>query len=189
MEHSNSGAGGSDLYQGASECAGETGEPKRVEAGRLNPHFTRKTVRHEFANLDAFLRRWNLADQQQAIIQELEERGVVLETLVELVGKDFDPFDLICHIAYDQPPLSRKERADQVRKRDYFTKCGEEARAVLEVLLNKYADQGVENLEDLNVLKMRPLKDLGTPIEIIQRFGSRQQCLPPYGNSKRSFIG
>lgn len=101
----------------------------------------------------------------------------MLEALAELIGKDFDPFDLICHIAYDQPPLSRKERADQVRKRDYFIKYGEEARAVLKALLNKYADQGVENLEDLNVLKVKPLKGLGTPIEIVQRFGSRQQYL------------
>lgn len=139
--------------------------------------FTRKTVRQEFATLDAFLHRWSQVNQQQAIILELEERGVVLKALAELVGKEFDPFDLICHIAYDQPPLSRKERADQVRKRDYFTQYGEAARAVLEALLDKYANEGIENLADLNVLRVKPLKNLGTPTEIIQRFGGKQQYL------------
>ncbi|NJL20014.1 MAG: DEAD/DEAH box helicase family protein [Leptolyngbyaceae cyanobacterium SM1_3_5] len=139
--------------------------------------FTRKTVRQEFATIDAFLSRWSQADQQQAIVRELEERGIVLAALADLVGKDFDPFDLICHIAYDQPPLSRKQRAEAVRKRDYFTRYQAEARAVLEALLDKYADEGLTNLEDLNVLKVKPIKDLGTPIEIIRRFGSKPEYL------------
>jgi type I restriction enzyme R subunit len=136
--------------------------------------FTRKMVRQEFTSLDAFLKRWTEVEKKQEILRELEERGVLLEALAEEVGKDFDSFDLICHVAFDQPPLSRKERADQVRKRDYFTKYGEQVRAVLEALLSKYADEGIENIEDINVLKVDPLKQLGTPIEIIKLFGNRQ---------------
>ncbi|PSB33729.1 EcoAI/FtnUII family type I restriction enzme subunit R [Stenomitos frigidus] len=136
--------------------------------------FTRKTVRQEFASLDAFLKRWSEAAQKQEILRALEERGVLLEALAEEVGKDFDSFDLICHVAFDQPPLSRRERAEQVRKRDYFTKYGEQVRDVLAALLNKYADEGIENIEDINVLKVQPMNRLGTPTEIIKRFGSRQ---------------
>lgn len=139
--------------------------------------FTRKTVRQEFASLDQFLRRWSTSAQKQEILRELEERGILLEKLADEVGKDFDAFDLICHVAFDQPPLSRKERAEQVRKRDYFTKYGEEARAVLNALLDKYADEGVQNIEDINVLKVQPINNLGTPMEIIQRFGGRQGYL------------
>jgi type I restriction enzyme R subunit len=139
--------------------------------------FTRKTVRQEFASLDQFLRRWSTSAQKQEILRELEERGILLEKLADEVGKDFDAFDLICHVAFDQPPLSRKERAERVRKRDYFTKYGEEARAVLNALLDKYADEGVQNIEDINVLKVQPMNYLGTPMEIIQRFGGRQGYL------------
>lgn len=84
--------------------------------------YTRKTVQQEFTTLDKFLRRWNAAAQKQAIIQELHEQGILLEALAQEVGKDFDPFDLICHVAFDQPALSRKERAKKVRQRDYFNK-------------------------------------------------------------------
>ena len=86
----------------------------------------------------------------------------MLDALAEEVGKDFDPFDLICHVAFDQPPLTRKERAEQVKKRNYFAKYGEQARQVLEALLDKYADTGVENIEDIKILTLDPLKDMGT---------------------------
>jgi len=105
--------------------------------------YTRKAVQQEYASLDAFLRQWSESDQKQAIIQELEEQGVLLEALKEQVGKDMDPFDLICHVVYGQPPLTRQERAEQVRKRNYFTKYGEQARAVLNALLDKYGDKWV----------------------------------------------
>jgi type I restriction enzyme R subunit len=139
--------------------------------------FTRKTVRQEFASLDQFLRCWSTTAQKQEILQELEERGILLEKLADEVGRNFDAFDLICHVAFDQPPLSRKERAEQVRKRDYFTKYGEEAKAVLNALLDKYADEGIQNIEGINVLKVTSFKEFGTPIEIIQTFGGKQAYL------------
>ena len=99
----------------------------------------------------------------------------MLEALADEVGKDFGPFDLICHVAFDQPPLTRRERAENVRKRNYFTKYGEQARAVLEALLDKYADEGVENIEDLKVLRINPFDNFGTPIEIVNEiFGGKQ---------------
>ncbi len=90
------------------------------------------------------------------------------------MGKNYDLFDLICHVAFDKPPLTRKERAEKVRKRDYFTKYGEQARAVLNALLEKYADSGIEPIEDIGVLKVQPLKQFGTPIEIVKMFGGKE---------------
>lgn len=104
--------------------------------------YTRKAVTKEFASLDDFLRRWSDADKKQAIVDELATEGVFFEALAQEIGKDCDPFDLLCHVAWDMPPLTRKERADQVKKRNYFTKYGEQARRVLEALLQKYADEG-----------------------------------------------
>jgi type I restriction enzyme R subunit len=135
--------------------------------------YTRTTVSQEYASLDEFLRKWNAADKKQAIIQELEEQGLLLDALEQEVGKDYDAFDLICHVVFDQPPLTRRERANNVRKRDYFSRYGEQARRVLENLLEKYADEGIEDIENLNVLKVDPFTDMGTPIEIIQAFGGK----------------
>jgi type I restriction enzyme, R subunit len=139
--------------------------------------YTRKAVHEEFTTVDAFLKRWSEADKKQAIIEELEENGVFLEALAEEVGRDFDPFDLVCHVAFDQPPLTRRERADNVRKRNYFTKYGEEARTVMEALLEKYADEGIGNIETMDVLKVQPLNQIGTPIELVKSFGGRDQYL------------
>ncbi len=137
--------------------------------------YTRKTVRAEFASLDDFLARWTNAEQKQAIIKELEQHGVLLEALSEEVGKELDPFDLVCHVAFDRPPLTRKERAANVRKRDCFTKFGDQARAVLNALLDKYADAGVAVLEDRKVLRNDPLTQFGTPVEIVSIFGGKEQ--------------
>jgi type I restriction enzyme R subunit len=137
--------------------------------------YTKKTVRREYATLDDFIRRWSDVEKKQVMIAELEEQGVLLEALAEEVGKDFGVFDLICHVAFDQPPLTRRERAENVRKRNYFTKYGEQARAVLEALLDKYADEGVGNIEDLKVLRINPFDSIGTPTEIVnQFFGGKQ---------------
>jgi len=119
------------------------------------------------------LRRWRSAERKQAIIDELESEGLPLEPLAEEVGKDLDPFDLICHVAFDQPPLTRRERAENVRKRNVFTKYGPQARAVLEALLQKYQDQGVINLDDPRVLQISPFDTMGTPLELIKQFGTR----------------
>ncbi|POY35492.1 restriction endonuclease [Solitalea longa] len=136
--------------------------------------FTEKQVKQEFASLDDFLKKWNDADKKQVIIDLLEDHGVLLENLAELVGKDYGDFDLICHVAFDQPPLTRKERANNVKKRDYFTKYGEQARAVLNGLLEMYADKGVQSIEDAKVLKLKPFSDIGTPLEIIKNiFGGK----------------
>ena len=136
--------------------------------------YTKKTVRREFASLDDFLKRWTSAEQKRALIQELEERGILLEALAEEVGCQFGPFDLICHVAFDQPPLTRRERAEQVKKRDPFTRYGEQARAVLNALLDKFADEGIQNIEDMNVLKLQPIRAVGTPMEIIRAFGGKK---------------
>jgi len=143
--------------------------------------YTRACVTKQFASLDDFLRKWSDADQKKAIIKQLEEEGVFWEPLSQEVerklGKQFDPFDLICHVAYGQPPLSRKERADNVRKRDYFTKYGDQARKVLEALLDKYADTGIENIEDLKVLQLEPFSQMGTAPEIVKSFGGKPEYL------------
>ena len=137
--------------------------------------YTRKTVRKEYVTLDRFLTTWTQAKKKQATIEELEEKGLFLEDLAEDVGRQYDPFDLICHVAFDRPPLTRKDRAEQVRKHDYFTKYGEQARAVLDALLEKYVDTGIESVEDINVLKIQPLNQFGTPLEIIETFGGKKQ--------------
>ena len=137
--------------------------------------YTTKTVKQEFATLNDFLRKWNSADQKQAVIQELEEQGVIWQALADEVGKDYGAFDLICHVVYGQPPLTRKERANNVRKRDVFTKYGEQARKVLEALLDKYADEGITPIEDVSVLTVQPFNKMGRPIEIIKGFGGKVQ--------------
>jgi type I restriction enzyme R subunit len=91
------------------------------------------------------------------------------------VGKNLDPFDLICHVAFDKKPLTRRERAENVRKRDGFTKYGPQARAVLEALLAKYADEGVLNLDDANVLRVTPFTAMGSVVQLIKAFGGREQ--------------
>jgi type I restriction enzyme R subunit len=136
--------------------------------------FTRKKIKEEFVSLDNFLREWNDASKKQVIIDLLAEHGVILENLAEIVGKEYGDFDLICHIAFDQPPLTRKERANDVKKRDYFTKYGEQAKAVLYGLLENYADKGVQSMEDAKLLKLKPFSDIGTPLEIIKSvFGGK----------------
>lgn len=131
----------------------------------------RRSLRHEFASLDDFLRRWNGSERKQAIIDQLAEIGVPLAVLREAVpgGDDLDAFDLVAHIAFDQPPLSRKERADKVRKRNYFGKYGEDARAVLDALLDKYADHGITEIEDPKVLELPPFSRLGSKTQIRRR--------------------
>lgn len=136
--------------------------------------YTRRTVHKTYASLDEFLENWTEAGQKKLIIEELEHLGVLWEALADEVGKELDPFDLICHVAFDQPPLTRRERAEKVRKRNYFTKYGNQAKLVLDALLDKYADGGIENLEDKSVLKVPPLNELGTPIEIVHYFGGKQ---------------
>ncbi len=139
--------------------------------------FTRKAVRKEYASLNAFLNAWNEATRKQAVVEELSHHGVFIDELAEQVGQDMDAFDLICHVAFDQKPLTRKERADRVRKRNVFGKFGDKARAVLEALLDKYSDAGLKSVESLEILKVDPLTKFGTPVEIVGLFGGREKYL------------
>lgn len=135
--------------------------------------FSRKTLRKRYVSLEVFLRRWNATERKQAIVDELAEEGLPLEVLSEEVGRDLDPFDLICHVAFDMPSLTRRERADNVRRRDVFTRYGEQARAVLEALLVKYEDEGLLNLDDPGVLRIAPFDRMGTAVQLVNAFGGR----------------
>ena len=136
--------------------------------------YSRKTIRAHYASLDAFLRRWKGEARKEVVMQELAEEGFFLDALMDELGIDLDPFDLICHIAFDQPPLTRRERADQVRKRDVFTKYGPQARAVLEALLAKYQDDGVVGgLDNVKLLEIPPFNQMGTPFQLIAPFGTK----------------
>ncbi|MBA3016525.1 MAG: DEAD/DEAH box helicase family protein [Proteobacteria bacterium] len=138
----------------------------------------KSTLLKEFTSLDDFLRRWNEAERKQAVIDELKEQGIALEVLREAVpdGDKIDAFDLVAHIAFDQPPLTRRERANKVKKRNYFGKYGDEARAVLEALLEKYADHGITNIEDAKILELPPFSELGTKTQIRRGvFGSNER--------------
>ena len=139
--------------------------------------YTKQKVREQYQSLDEFLNKWNHADKKQAIIEELTEQGVVFENLKEAVNQEMDIFDLICHTAFDQPPLTRAERVKNVKKRNYFTKYGEQTRKVLEALLDKYADEGIGNIEDMKILTVNPIDQFGSPLEIVQLFGGKKQYL------------
>jgi type I restriction enzyme, R subunit len=135
---------------------------------------TREIIKNHFSSLNDFLTKWKDADKKAAIIKELEEQGVLVDALQDAVNKELDLFDLVCHVAYDKPPLTRKERANNVKKRNYFTKYGEQAKKVLEALLDKYADEGITTIETTEVLSIDPLTNFGTPREIIELFGSKE---------------
>lgn len=130
-----------------------------------------------YRSLDNFLQTWNDAEKKRAIIEELENQGIIFEELKDEIKNDLDIFDLICHIAWDAPALTRKERAENVRKRNYWTKYGDKARNVLNAILDKYAETGIEAIEDMKVLTVPPITDIGTPKEIIDSFGGKPQYL------------
>jgi len=133
--------------------------------------YTRKALAREYASLDEFLGRWSRAERKQAIIEELADQGVFFDALAEEIGRDCDPFDLVCHVAWDRPPMTRRERAQQVKKRNYFNKYGDQAKRVIDALLDKYADEGVVHIETPQVLSVAPFTQIGTPMEIISAFG------------------
>ena len=139
--------------------------------------YSRKTVRKAYASLDDFLTVWNAAEKKQAVLEELAAKGVFLDELAEQVGRDYDAFDLVCHVAFDAPPLTRKERAEKVKKRNVFGQYGDKARAVLDALLQKYTNSGITSVESLEILKVDPLTAHGTPVEIVKLFGGRDGYL------------
>ncbi len=139
--------------------------------------YTRRTVRNVYNSLDTFLTAWNGAERKHAIIEELAQKGVFLDELTEQLGHEYDPFDMLCHVAFDQPPLTRRERAERVKKRHVFAKYGDQTRTVLQALLDKYGDSGIRNIESLDILKLDPLRSFGTPVEIVKRFGGKSNYL------------
>jgi type I restriction enzyme R subunit len=151
----------------------QNGKPITIS---LKDH-TKEIIKEKFVSLDDFLNKWNTADRKEAIIAELQEQGLMVEALYNAVNKEVDLFDLICHVAFDQPPLTRQERANNVKKRNYFTKYGDQAKKVLEALLDKYADEGITNMESIEVLRINPFIEFGSPLEIINEFGSTEKYL------------
>jgi type I restriction enzyme R subunit len=137
--------------------------------------YAKRNALKSFATLDDFIARWEKSEQKTAIIQELHERGIIFDELFEEVGQSFDAFDLICHIAFDQKPLTRRERANHVKKKNYFGKYGDDAKKVLEALLEKYTDEGIENIENLDILKIIPFNQYGSPLEIVKMFGGKEK--------------
>jgi type I restriction enzyme R subunit len=139
--------------------------------------YTRKTVLRNYAALDDFLETWSNSERKQAVLDELGKQGVLIDELAEQFGREFDPFDLVCQIAYNRPPLTRRERAEKVRKQDVFGRYEGKARAVLSALLDKYADSGIGSVESMEILKVDPLRGFGTPLEIVKLFGGKPAYL------------
>ena len=139
--------------------------------------YTKDLLSEKYESLDQFLYLWKNSDRKEAIVKELEEQGIMVKELLESVNKECDLFDIICHVAFDQKPLTRKERANNVKKRNYFAKYGEQARNVLSALVDKYADEGLDTLESMEVLKLNPISDFGSPLEIVKTFGGKKQYL------------
>ncbi|MBA3594132.1 MAG: DEAD/DEAH box helicase family protein [Polaromonas sp.] len=143
--------------------------------------YTRINLQKQYTSLDAFLHAWSAADRKAALLEELEKHGVLVEALAEEVAASgltgLDPFDLLLHVAWNMPPLTRRERARRVKKRNVFTQYGATARKVLEALLDKYADEGIAAMESDEVLRVQPLNTLGSPVELVKSFGGRPQYL------------
>ena len=149
--------------------------------------YSHDKILEDFPNLETFLNKWNSSMKKQAIIDELYEHDVFLDVLREISGKeDMDDFDLICHIAFDKKPLTRQERANNVKKRDYLSKYEGVARKVLEGLLDKYASSGIENLESTDVLYNEPFRQYGEPRNIAEKyFGGKNGLLEAMSDLQR----
>ncbi|ACL70768.1 EcoEI R domain protein [Halothermothrix orenii H 168] len=140
--------------------------------------YTKKNIRKQYATLDDFIRRWTEEEKKQVIYDELLEQGIILDELRKEVGKeDIDDFDLICHIVFDAKPLTKSERINNVKKRNYFTKYGEQARKVLEILLDKYKNSNITEIEDIKILKLDEFKQIGMPGRIFKLFGGKKKYL------------
>ncbi|EXF27572.1 restriction endonuclease subunit R [Finegoldia magna ALB8] len=136
--------------------------------------YTKENIRGEYADLDDFIRSWRKDPKKEIIRKMLEESGIDIDFLKQENNmENVDDFDFICHIAYDKKPLTRKERADNVKKHDFFSKYSGVAREVLEALLDKYMNQGIREITSIDVLKLDPIIRLGKPSKIIKEFGGR----------------
>ena len=140
--------------------------------------YTKENIRGEYASLDNFIRQWSAQEKKEQIRDLLRERGIDLELLKADQGMaDVDDFDFICHVAFDKKPLTRKERANNVKKRDFFSKYSGVAREVLEALLDKYMNTGIYEIEKTEILKLDPFLKLGKPAKIAGYFGGKQGYL------------
>jgi type I restriction enzyme R subunit len=140
--------------------------------------YTKRNILKEYASLDEFLTAWTKSEQKEAILNELESRGVFFYELASEVGKDLDPFDLVCHVAWGKKPLTRRQRVEKARKKDYFVKYESKARQVIDALLVKYADQGITAIDDIGDLRVSPFNEFGTPVEIVDGiFGGRENYM------------
>lgn len=138
--------------------------------------YTRKNINDTYVNLDDFINHWNAAEKKAEITDLMRESGIDLQALkIERNMENVDDFDFICHIAYGKKPLTRKERAENVKKRDVFNRYGAEARKVLEALFDKYANDGISQLENRMVLKLDPFRQMGSPANIAKLFGGNKQ--------------
>ena len=136
--------------------------------------YTRRNIRGKYADLESFVKKWSEADKKEAISEELQTHGIDLEKLKEEEHmENVDDFDFITHVAYDQKPLTRKERADNVKKRDFLHRFSGVARQVIEALLDKYANDGISEIEKTEVLKLDPFRKIGNPARIAKYFGGK----------------
>ena len=151
---------------------GEDGKTMRTESVQS---FARKQLLRHYQSLDDFVQTWTEAERKQAVMDELKEYAILIDAVREAnpALKDADIFDVICHVAFDQPPLTRKERANNVKKRNYFGKYEGKAREVLEALLDKYAENGILDFEKANILEIPPFNSIGKPTKIIKLFGGK----------------
>ena len=140
--------------------------------------YTKENILGEYASLDNFIRQWSAQDKKEQIRDLLHDRGIDLELLkADQNMTDVDDFDFICHVAFDRKPLTRKERANNVKKRDFFSKYSGVAREVLEALLDKYMNTGIYEIEKTEILKLDPFLKLGKPAKIAGYFGGKQGYL------------
>ena len=137
--------------------------------------YTRSSITGEYTSLEDFILRWNAEDRKEAITTELRERGIDLTALkLEQGMSDVDDFDFICHVAFDKKPLTRRERAEGVKKKDFLSKYSDQAREVLEILIDKYAKSSIYEIEKIDVLKLDPINKYGAPARIVNYFGGKQ---------------
>lgn len=139
--------------------------------------YTKRNILNEYKSLKDFLTAWSKADRKEVIIEELESRGVFLDALADEVGRELDPFDLICHVAFGREPISRQVRVQKAKTADYFNKYEGKAKEVINALLEKYADQGITAIDDIGDLTVSPFREMGTPMEIVGFFGGRSNYL------------
>lgn len=139
--------------------------------------YTKRNILNEYKSLEQFLSAWNESERKEAIIEELESRGVFLDALAEEVGRDLDPFDLICHVAFGREPITRQARAQKAKQAKYFEEYEGKAREVIDALIEKYADQGITAIDDIGDLVVSPFNEFGTPVQIVSFFGGREKYI------------